>query len=522
MRQPARSHAPGRDREGSGPWPSRVRETDPTERDNRRVMLRGFGFGDGAGSGRRKRIRRSGFWGRAGLAAALMAAGCGGGDAPQAEPAAVESPATTAASAAAAPTTAAPAPTTPTAAPTTAASTATAPTTAAPAEPEPAEPEPEEPATTEPVVEPEPVESEPAEPEPEEPATTEPVVEPEPEEPATTEPVVEPEPTPLECAARAPLEAAVGQIVLALTLQSEIADIAQPLTEGRLGGLVLVGDIDTEIGDLLAPFSAVQPPPLIAADEEGGLVQRLEAILGDQPSARDVGDTGDPNVALEMGRTRAEGAAGLGVNLILAPVLDVGNSASLVSRSYGDDADKVIRFGWAYATGLMEGGTPAVVKHFPGHGSTHVDSHLKLPVTLPLDELREIHLVPFAEAVNRGIPAVMTSHLDVPGLTEEGEPVTFSPPAVALLREELGFDGVIMSDALNMGALAPLTAADAAEAAMIAGHDLLIAGHPDDALASAARLVDAVTADRIDRTQIDESLVRVLGLKDVDPCTVTW
>ena len=468
-------------------------------------MLRGFGFGDMAGSGRRKRIRRSGFWGRAGLAAALMAAGCGGGDAPQAEPAAVESPATTAASAAAAPTTAAPAPTTPTAAPTTAASTATAPTTAALAEPEP-----EEPATTEPVVE------------PEEPATTEPVVEPEPEEPATTEPVVEPEPTPLECAARVPLEAAVGQIVLALALQSEIADIAQPLTEGRLGGLVLVGDIDAEIGGLLAPFADVQPVPLIAADEEGGLVQRLEAILGDQPSARDVGDTGDPNVALEMGRTRAEGAAGLGVNLILAPVLDVGNSASLVSRSYGDDADKVIRFGWAYATGLMEGGTPAVVKHFPGHGSTHVDSHLKLPVTLPLDELREVHLVPFAEAVNRGIPAVMTSHLDVPGLTEEGEPVTFSPPAVALLREDLGFDGVIMSDALNMGALAPLTVAEAAEAAMIAGHDLLIAGHPDDALATVVQLAEAVIAGRIDRTRIDESLVRVLGLKDVDPCTVTW
>ena len=503
MRQPARGQVPGRNREGSGPRLSRVRETDPTARDNRRVMLRGFGFGDVAGSGCRKRIRRSGFWGRAGLAAALMAAGCGGGDAPQAEPAAVELPATTAASAAAAPTTAAPAPTTPTAAPT----TATAPTTAAPAEPEPAEPEPEEPATTEPVVEPE---------------EPEPVVEPEPVEPATTEPVVEPEPTPLECAARAPLKAAVGQIVLALALQSEIADIAQPLTEGRLGGLVLVGDIDAEIGGLLAPFADVQPVPLIAADEEGGLVQRLEAILGDQPSARDVGDTGDLNVALEMGRTRAEGAAGLGVNLILAPVLDVGNSASLVSRSYGDDADKVIRFGWAYATGLMEGGTPAVVKHFPGHGSTHVDSHLKLPVTLPLDELREVHLVPFAEAVNRGIPAVMTSHLDVPGLTEEGEPVTFSPPAVALLREDLGFDGVIMSDALNMGALAPLTAADAAEAAMIAGHDLLIAGHPDDALASAARLVEAVTADRIDRAQIDESLVRVLGLKGLDPCTVTW
>ena len=472
-------------------------------------MLRGFGFGDMTGSGRRKRIRRSGFWGRAGLAAALLAAGCGDGDAPQAEPAA-ESPATTATSAAAAPTTAAPAPT-PTAAPTTA-----APTTAEPelAEPEPTEPEPAEPATTEPVAEPEP-----AEPEPAEPATTEPVAEPEPVEPAVDPP---PEPTSLECAARAPLAAAIGQIVLALAAQSEIAEITGPLIEGRLGGLVLVGDIDADIGDLLAPFAAVQPVPLIAADEEGGLVQRLEVILGDQPSAREVGDTGDPNVALEMGRTRAEGAVGLGVNMILAPVLDVGNSASLVSRSYGDDAETVLRFGWAYATGLMSGGTAAVVKHFPGHGSTHVDSHLKLPVTLPFEELREMHLVPFAEAVNRGIPAVMTSHLDVPGLTEEGEPVTFSPPAVALLREDLGFDGVIMSDALNMGALAPLTVAEAAEAAMIAGHDLLIAGHPDDALATVVQLMEAVTAGRIDRDQIDESLVRVLALKNINPCSVTW
>ena len=460
-----------------------------------------------ADSGRRKRIRRSGFWGRAGLAAALLAAGCGGGDAPQAEPAA-ESPSTTAASAAAAPTTAASAPT-PTAAPTTAAPTTAALAEPEPAEPELAEPEPAEPATTEPV----------AEPEPAEPATTEPVAEPEPVEPAVDPP---PEPTSLECAARAPLAAAIGQIVLALAAQSEIADITGPLVEGRLGGLVLVGDIDADIGDLLAPFADVQPVPLIAADEEGGLVQRLEVILGDQPSAREVGDTGDPNVALEMGRTRAEGAVGLGVNMILAPVLDVGNSASLVSRSYGDDAETVLRFGWAYATGLMSGGTAAVVKHFPGHGSTHVDSHLKLPVTLPFEELREMHLVPFAEAVNRGIPAVMTSHLDVPGLTEEGEPVTFSPPAVALLREDLGFDGVIMSDALNMGALAPLTVAEAAEAAMIAGHDLLIAGHPDDALATIAQLAEAVTAGRIDRDQIDESLVRVLALKNINPCSVTW
>ena len=431
----------------------------------------------------------------------LVAAGCGGGESSEGTGAEESAPA------AAAPVETAATTVESEPAPTTAAPTTAAPTTA---EPEPATTDPPEPPPTT------------AEPEPAEPPPT--TAEPEPAEPppTTAEPEPAPEPTPLECAARAPLTAAIGQMVLTLALQSELAGLVEPMTEGRLGGLVLIRDIDDTIGDLLAPFAEVQPPPLIAADEEGGLVQRLEVILGDQPSARDVGDTGDPDVAFEIGRTRATGAAGLGVNLILAPVLDVGNSASLVSRTYGDDADTVIRFGWAYATGIMEAGVPAVVKHFPGHGSTHVDSHLKLPVTLPLEELRQMHLVPFAEAVNRGIPAVMTSHLDVPGLTEEGEPVTFSPPAVALLREDLGFDGVIISDALNMGALAPLTVVEAAVAAVIAGHDLLIAGTPDDSLTAADGLAEAVTAGRIDRTRIDESLVRVLGLKEIDPCTVAW
>ena len=443
------------------------------------------------------------------MALVLVAAGCGGGESPEATGA--EEPAPAASEPAATTVESEPAPAT------------AAPTTAAPTTAEPAEPEPTEPATTDPpeppptTAEPDPAAPPPTTAEPE-PATTEPSEPP----PTTAEPEPAPEPTPLECAARAPLTAAIGQMVLTLALQSDLTGLVEPMTEGRLGGLVLIRDIDDTIGDLLALFAEVQPPPLIAADEEGGLVQRLEVILGDQPSARDVGDTGDPDVAFEIGRTRATGAAGLGVNLILAPVLDVGNSASLVSRTYGDDADTVIRFGWAYATGIMEAGVPAVVKHFPGHGSTHVDSHLKLPVTLPLEELRQMHLVPFAEAVNRGIPAVMTSHLDVPGLTEEGEPVTFSPPAVALLREDLGFDGVIISDALNMGALAPLTVVEAAVAAVIAGHDLLIAGTPDDSLTAADGLAEAVTAGRIDRTRIDESLVRVLGLKEIDPCTVAW
>ena len=333
--------------------------------------------------------------------------------------------------------------------------------------------------------------------------------------PPTTDPAPA---SPLECAALVSPEVAAGQLVLTLAGQSEIAEVTEPIIDGRLGGLVLTGAIDTTIGELLAPFAGVQPAPLIAADEEGGLVQRLEEILGDQPSARDVGDTGDPETALEIGRERAAGASGVGVNMILAPNLDVGNSAGLVSRTYGDDAETVIRFGLAYAAGIMESDVVAVAKHFPGHGSTKADSHLELPVTPPFEELRESHLAPFAAAVQQ-LPAVMTSHLDVPGLTEDGQPVTFSAAAVGVLREELGFDGVVMSDALTMDALQPLTVAQAGELAMAAGHDLLIAGRPSDSLATVDLLAEAVVSGRLERGRIDEALVRVLALKGVDPCT---
>ena len=323
---------------------------------------------------------------------------------------------------------------------------------------------------------------------------------------------------PSECTDRIPLATAAGQLVLALAAQSGIGDLTGALIDGRLGGLVLVGDLDVGIGAALAPLARVWPPPIVAVDEEGGSVQRLGSVLGELPSARFVGDSGDPTVAFELGRARAAGAVGLGITMILAPNLDVGNSSGVVERTYGDDADTVTRFGLAYAAGLTVGGVVPVVKHFPGHGSTEVDSHLVLPVTPPLDRLRRADLVPFVAAARR-VPAVMMGHLAVPGLTGS-EPATLSGPAVDLLRRDLGFGGLLMTDDLAMDALDPLTVAEAAELALAAGHDLLIAGPSQDAVTAVDRLADAVTDGRLDRSRIDQALTRVLAVKGLDPCAM--
>lgn len=303
---------------------------------------------------------------------------------------------------------------------------------------------------------------------------------------------------------------------MATSPQSDLPEAVDAVVAGRLGGVVLVGKANAELAEALAPLGEVWPPPVIAVDEEGGPVQRLDAVLGSQPSARLLAGSDDPELVFETGRTRAEAAAELGFTMILAPVLDVGASAGSAARAYGDDASTVVRFGLAYAEGLASGGVVPVAKHFPGHGSADADSHQRLPTTATIDELRARDLVPFTAAVEQ-VPAVMIGHLAVPGLTA-GEPATLSSAAVDLLRNDLGFSGLVVTDDLAMGAIQPLTVPEAAELAVAAGNDLLIAGRVDAALAAADRLIEALETGRLDRSRIDEALTRTLEIKGVDPC----
>jgi len=332
--------------------------------------------------------------------------------------------------------------------------------------------------------------------------------------PATTVRV----PTSAECLAVVPTAELVGQVVLATITEPGIVELAAMVADGTIGGIVLLGEADSGIGDVIAPLLDAAIQPIVGVDEEGGQVQRLGPVLGYAPSARHLGNGGDLDATFFAGAKRATGAAALGFNLVFAPVLDVARSAGSRSRAYGDDPDTVIAHGLAYAAGLEAGGVVPVAKHFPGHGATGADSHQGLPVTTPLADLRAVDLLPFAAAAKSdSITAIMVGHLVVPDLTD-GLPASLSPAAISMLRNDYGFDGLIVTDDLSMGALRKWTIPEAAELALLAGDDLLIAGGLSDALDTVAWLIDAVDTGRVDRTRLEDAAARVLAVKSVDPC----
>ncbi len=323
---------------------------------------------------------------------------------------------------------------------------------------------------------------------------------------------------PAACLARAPLPALAARTVTALADPAALGPVVEAIGAGDLGGVVVIGDPDATIADVLAPLGDAAPTPVVAVDEEGGVVQRLEAVLGRLPSARRLADGGDPDDTRRRAREMAERIAGLGFTMVLAPVADIGTSAGYRSRTFGDDPATVTEQARAFAAGLADGGVVPVVKHFPGHGATPLDSHRSLAVTGPLDELRGRDLVPFAELADE-VPAIMVGHLAVPGLTD-GLPATVSAAAIDLLRDDLGFTGVVVSDDLTMGALAGWTETDAAVAALAAGVDLVVTGSLDAALDAATAVVVAVVAGDLTRGRVEQAVGRILDLYGDDPCAV--
>jgi beta-N-acetylhexosaminidase len=277
-----------------------------------------------------------------------------------------------------------------------------------------------------------------------------------------------------------------------------------------------------ELADLIAALRATQPlPPLIAIDQEGGRVARLADGVAALPPAMAVGAAGDVDACERLGVLAGRDLARLGISVDYAPVADVaidpGNTV-IGTRAYGGDPYRVARFAGAFARGLTRGGVAPAIKHFPGHGATAVDSHLALPhVVADERTLRARDLVPFAAAVSGdAVPIVMTAHVVVDALDPE-HPATLSPRILTgLLRDELGFDGVIATDCLQMDAIAqtPGTVA-AAVAAIAAGADLVTISH-DLALArDAAAAIDAAVSDgTLPRARFDDARARVRALRE--------
>ena len=258
-------------------------------------------------------------------------------------------------------------------------------------------------------------------------------------------------------------------------------------------------------------------PLLMSGDFESGVGFRIAGATV-FPRAMAFGAAGDTRLAYEAGRVTAIESRAIGVHVNFAPVVDVNNNARnpvINTRSFGEDPAAVGRLAAAYVRGVRAGGMLATVKHFPGHGDTDVDSHVGLPI-IPYgrERLLTVEWPPFRDGIAAGADGVMTGHIELPAIDPEpGVPATLSRAVVAgVLREEFGFDGLIFTDSMQMGAVvSQWSAGEAAARAVAAGNDVVL--HPEDTAAAFDGVRDAVARGELSAERIRESAARVLRAK---------
>ena len=347
--------------------------------------------------------------------------------------------------------------------------------------------------------------------------------------PALT-PVPEPDPLAEQLAAMT-VEEKVGQLLIGGFEGTEIGDQATRLVqEYQVGGLILYGRNIAGAGQLVTLTNGLKAlngdgiPLFLSIDQEGGGVDRMPPEVRRTPGAYCVGQTGSVPAAQSYGDVLAAECAAFGLNLDFAPVLDVwsnpGNTV-IGQRAFSADARTVAGLGPAAARRMMDQGVIPVVKHFPGHGDTAVDSHVGLPVVdKSPEELEETELIPFRAAIQSAgtdgqVPAVMVAHILLTQLDPE-RPASLSPAVVTgLLREELGFAGAVLTDDLTMGAVTQSYGlGEAAVLAVEAGCDILLVCHGQDSVpAVRTALLEAAASGRITAERLDESVYRILRLK---------
>lgn len=338
-----------------------------------------------------------------------------------------------------------------------------------------------------------------------------------------------PAPTPDPLAGRS-VEWKVGQMLMAgIDGYSAGWDAQRLIGDLQVGNVVLLGRnlqspeqifaLTLDLQRLAAESNEV--PALIGTDQEGGTVERLEHGFTALPDAALVGAAGNPELARRLGRVVGDELRAVGINVEFAPVLDVTdnpNNWAIGPRAFGSTAEAVELTAVPFALGVEEAGVASVGKHFPGHGSTDGDSHHELPlVTKTRAELDETELRPYREAIAAGLPAVMTAHVGYSALDPSGAPATLSPAIIdGLLRRDLGFKGIVISDDFAMpGLLAGAPTEQAVVLAVQAGVDVLLCACPLPYIERMRNaLLRAVEEGTVPLARIDESVRRVLALKD--------
>ncbi len=316
-----------------------------------------------------------------------------------------------------------------------------------------------------------------------------------------------------------PTRARLAQLlVVGVDPRGSAAALRVVRSEG-VGGIFLGGTSTALLTDGgLARIAAASALPLtVAVDDEGGRVQRVDALDGDLPSARAMAATLTEDQVRALAKGRAGRLLARGVTLDFAPVVDLSgqpDTAVIGDRSFSADPAVATRFAAAFADGLRQGGMLPVLKHFPGHGRATGDSHREMVRTPALDQLRGVDLLPYRDLPRAGPVAVMVGHLDVPGLTD-GVPATLHGATYRLLREDLGFDGLAVTDDLG-GMRAVTDRYDLPEAVLMA----LGAGADVAFWSSGARLGEvldrltaAMSSGELTPARVAEALRRVLRAK---------
>ena len=348
------------------------------------------------------------------------------------------------------------------------------------------------------------------------------------------EPIVEKEKTAKEIAegwlGQMDLRAKVGQMIILTNSEQDMTEaFFQELMEIKPGGYILmVPNITTfaQTKQMLEKIDKISRleygveglPMILATDEEGGNVQRLLYVQDkeatDVPYMYDVGKTGDEKLAFEIGKVIGEEVRSLGLNLTFAPDVDVFSNPEnevIGKRSFSEDKDVVAKMALKVASGIESVGVGVAYKHFPGHGDTSIDSHVALPViSKSWGELERVELYPFRRAIEAGAEMIMVGHIAVNG---SEVPASLSEEVVSeMLKGKMGFSGLAVTDALNMGAvMEKYTNSEIAVKAVKAGEDLLLM--PADVREARDAILMAVERGEITEERIDESVRKILNYK---------
>lgn len=324
------------------------------------------------------------------------------------------------------------------------------------------------------------------------------------------------------------LEEKVGQLlVIGVEGTSFSSEMDNLIRNYHVGGVIIMGRNVATTNEMLQLINGIKKanehnkiPLFLSVDEEGGRVSRLPVGIPKLPTSAQIGKLNDESVSYRAGTYLAGVLNEFGYNMNFAPVLDVNSNPRnpvIGNRSFGSDPYQVAKLGISTMHGMMDNGIIPVVKHFPGHGDTVVDSHKALPkVETTLEALRNVELVPFQKAIEEGADAVMVAHILFPALDPDYPSSMSKAIITGLLRNEMKFEGVIITDDLTMGAIAnDYTIPEAAVQSFIAGSDqLLVVRDYEVQLNTFNAFIKAIETGEITEERLNESVKRILTLKE--------